>query len=341
MITFPQQIRNAQELDELLSRPSAALIDDLRQLDGDILVLGASGKMGPTIARMARRAMDEAGSSRKVYVVARSAMDDLQAAGCEVIQCDLLNLAEVEKLPRVKNVVFLVGRKFGSTGSEEMTWAINTIVPYHVARTFTGARVVALSTGCVYPVVHLSSGGCTEETPTAPVGEYAQSCLGRERVFDYLSSREGLKVVHIRLNYSVEPRYGVLADVASKVWKGEALDITTGYANVIWQGDACDQVLRSLRLASSPATVLNVTGPETFSIRQVAQRFARIFDKEVIFRGEENGYGYLSNATLALSLFGYPTVPLGQIIDWTAAWVSSGGTNLGKPTHFETQDGRY
>jgi nucleoside-diphosphate-sugar epimerase len=313
----------------------------MRELEGDVMVLGASGKMGPTLARMAQRAIAAAGTPAKVYAVARSAMPELAEHGVQTVRCDLLDLAAVERLPRARNVVFMAGRKFGSTGAEHLTWAINTIVPYHVGRTFTDSRIVSFSTGCVYPVVHLYSGGSTEAMRPDPVGEYAMSCLGRERVFDYLSSVHHQPVVHIRLNYAVEPRYGVLADIASRIWQGQPVDVTTGFANVIWQGDACDHILRSFTLASSPPAILNVTGPETFAVRQVALRLGELLGKPVTFTGEENGRGYLNNASLALRHFGYPQVPLGKLLEWTAQWVADGGASLGKPTHFETQDGKY
>lgn len=341
MPAFPARFTSEADLDDLLTQPSPDLVELMRSLDGDIMVLGASGKMGPTLAVMAKRAIDEAGTDQTVYAVARSPMDELASQGIETIRCDLLDLAATEKLPRAKNVIFMAGRKFGSTGAEHLTWAINCIVPYHVARTFTDSRIVSFSTGCVYPVVDIRSGGSVETDPTGAVGEYANSCLGRERMFDHASETKGLEVVHIRLNYAVEPRYGVLVDVATKVFNGEPVDVTTGYANVIWQGDACDQILRSLTIVSSPANSLNVTGPELFSIRQVAETFGRLMGKEAIITGEENGRGYLSNSAKANGLFGYPRVPLAQIIQWTADWVANGGPSLDKPTHFETQDGKY
>jgi nucleoside-diphosphate-sugar epimerase len=268
-------------------------------------------------------------------------LTELDAEGIKTIACDLLDLQQVEQLPRVKNIIFMAGMKFGATGNEPLTWAINVIVPYHVARTFTDARIAAFSTGCVYPVMHVFSGGPTEETPPDPVGEYAMSCLGRERMFDYLSQAQNGKVVHIRLNYSVELRYGVLYDIASSIWNEEPVDVTTGFANVIWQGDASSQIIQSLSLASSPATILNVTGPETFSVRQVALKFGELMGKKVRFTGEENGMAYINNASRASELFGYPNVPLGKVVEWTADWIQRGGANLGKPTHFETQDGKY
>lgn len=338
---LPKTIASVTELDDLMSQPSERLLDFFRHLEGDLMIVGASGKTGPTLARMAIRAVKATGSQKKVYVVARSAMDDLVAEGCEAIRCDLSDWEAVAKLPRVPNLVFLVGFKFGAEGLKSQTWAINTIVPYHVARHFQGSRIASLSTGCVYPVMPLSSGGATELTPPEPVGEYAQSCLGRERMFDYFADRGLESVAHIRLNYAVECRYGVLRDIGEKVLRGEALDLTTGYANVIWQGDAAEQILLSLDIASSPAKILNLTGPECFSIQQVAEEFARLLGKKAIFSGEPNGYGYLNNAAQACSLFGYPRVPLNTIVKWTADWLKNAGPSLGKPTHFETQDGKY
>lgn len=338
---LPPTIASCEQLDELLSRPGAATVAALSRLDGDLLILGAGGKMGPTLALMARRAMAAAGLKREVIAVARRPLPELERAGVRTLACDLMDLDAVRRLPQAGNVIFMAGRKFGSAGAESLTWMTNVIVPYHVASTFRGSRIASFSTGCVYPVIDVKSGGASEQTPPDPVGEYAQSCLGRERMFDYYSEHHGEKVVHIRLNYSVEMRYGVLVDIAGKVWNEQPVDVTTGYANVIWQGDACNHILRSLELAASPARVLNVTGPETFSVRQVALEFGRLLDKPVRLAGEENGRAYLSNATQANNLFGNPAVPLGRIIDWTADWIRRGGERLAKPTHFETQDGKY
>ena len=341
MVGLPKVIQSVEELDELLSRPNPGLIESLKSLSGDIMILGAGGKVGPTVALMAKRAVAAAGLKKKVFAVDVVPLDALAKQGLETLTCNMLDLDAVNKLPRVENIVYMVGRKFGSTGGESLTWAINVIVPYHVARTFRDARIAAFSTGCVYPVTHVFGGGSVEADPPDPVGEYAQSCLGRERMFDYFATEKGEKVVHIRLNYSVELRYGVLVDIATKVWNGQPVDVTTGFANVIWQGDACSQVLQGLGAASSPAAILNVAGPETFAVRKVAQRFGELMGKAVTITGEENGRAYLSNSAKATSLFGYPAVPLGKILEWTADWVKAGGASLGKPTHFETQDGKY
>lgn len=341
MRDLPDTIKTVDELDDILSRPSEALVDYVRGLDGDIMVVGAGGKIGPTMARMAKRAVDAAGVAKDVLAVDVVPLPELEALGIRSVACDMLDQAAVDALPSARNVVYMVGRKFGSSGQESLTWAINCIVAYHAARKLQGSRVSAFSTGCVYPVMHINTGGATESTPSGPVGEYAMSCLGRERMFDHFADNGKEEVVHVRLNYSVECRYGVLFDVATNVWNGQPVDVTTGYANVIWQGDACDQVLRSFDYATSPATVLNVTGPELFSIRQAATRFGELFGKEPAFAGEENGFGYVSNASKANALFGNPSVPLDRVIQWIAGWIQLGGESLGKPTHFETQDGKY
>lgn len=338
---LPEKIETVAQLDEILTTPWDELVDFITQLDGDIMMLGAGGKIGPNITLLAKRAIDAAGVNKKVYAVARRELPDLQAAGVETITCDMMNIDEVQKLPKVKNIIYLVGRKFGSTGAEHLTWATNVIVPCNVAKTFTDSRIVAFSTGCVYPIEELSSGGSTEQTPPNPIGEYAMSCLGRERMFDYYSHEMGEKVVQLRLNYAVELRYGVLTDIAAKIMSKTPIDITTGYANIIWQGDACNQTLLSLKCASSPPTPLNITGPETISIRNVAEKLGKLLDIKPIFTGQENMKGYLSDSSLANSLFGYPKVPLDKIIQWTAYWQQNDGQLLNKPTHFETQDGKY
>jgi nucleoside-diphosphate-sugar epimerase len=341
MTELPDRINDVEHLEELLSRPSKSLVEFMRDLEGDIMVVGAGGKMGPTLTTMAKRAIEAAGVKKDVFAIARRPLPRMEAKGVKTLVYDMLNLEAVQNLPQVRNIIFMVGRKFGSTGNEPLTWATNTLPAYHTARTFPDSNIVAFSTGCVYPILHMSSGGATEETPVAPIGEYSMSCLARERMFDYYSENHGLKVAHIRLSYAMECRYGVLVDVATRVWNDEPIDVTTGYANVIWQGDACEQAIRSLALAGSPATILNVTGPDTICIRLVASEFGRLLDKNVQFVGQENGRGYLINAAKANSIFGNPSVPVGKMIQWIADWVKRGGESLKKPTHFEVQDGRF
>ena len=340
MPSLPEKIETASQLDELLSRPSPGLIDRMAKLDGDILIFGAGGKMGPTLARMAKRAVDEAGVKKAVIGVARRPLEGFEEHGIETLQCDLSNLDAVKALPQVENVVYMAGRKFGSTGSEHLTWGANVIIPYHVASTFTQSRVAMFSTGCVYPLADLTTAGCKETDSPDPIGEYAQSCLGRERIFDYFSHEAGERVVHIRLFYAVEMRYGVLVDVGRKVWAGEPVDLTTGHANVIWQGDASDHILQSLDLASTPPAILNVTGPAV-SIKDVAESFGRLMGKDVRFSGESNGIGYLGDPAEAIRRFGELTVSADEMIRWIAHWIQVDGESLGKPTHFEAQDGKY
>jgi nucleoside-diphosphate-sugar epimerase len=338
---LPETVGNDQQLDDLLSQPRPELVDFSRKLKGDVLIIGAGGKIGPSMARMARRAIQAAGKKAKVIAVDAGRLDRLEAAGIETHQLDLLDPAGLRKLPKAANVIYMAGRKFGSTADAPATWAVNTLLAGDVARALGQASVVAFSTGCVYPVMHVDSGGAGEDTPPGPVGEYAMSCLGRERAFDYASRTGGLKVLHFRLNYAVELRYGVLVDVAGKVWRGEPIDLTTGYANAIWQGDVCNIALLSLSLAASPPAILNVTGPETVSIRWLAKRFGELMGRSPVFSGSENGMGYLSNASRARELFGTPRVGLEHVIHWTADWIRRGGQTLDKPTHYEAQNGRF
>ena len=338
-------IASEQELEECLSRPSAEVVQTFRQLQGDLLVLGVGGKMGPTLARMARRAMDEAENPAAVYGVARFSQpevrENLQAAGVETLACDLLDPDTVQRLPDAPNVVFMAGMKFGTTGAEALTWAMNTVVPTNIAQRFRHSRIVVFSTGNVYPLVPVVQGGATEETPPAPIGEYAQSALGRERVFEYFSLRYGTPVLVFRLNYAVEMRYGIILDVAQRVWSGQPVPLAMGCVNVIWQGDACAWALRGLLLAQSPPLVLNATGSETVSIRWLAHRLGDLMGKTPTFEGEEADTALLSNASKAHWLFGYPSVPLDIVVQWVAHWVMQGLPTLAKPTHFEVRDGRF
>lgn len=338
-------IQTQAELEERLSRPAEADISAMRALDGDLMVLGAGGKMGPSLVRLARRACQQAGIRKRIIAVSRfnekSLAADLAAEGIEILPCDLLEAQQLAMLPEIPNIVFMAARKFGTTGSAHLTWAMNTFLPGMVAERFRYARIVAFSTGNVYPLLPVNQGGATEETPVAPVGEYAQSALGRERMFEYGSHRWGTAVAILRLNYAIDLRYGVLLDIARAVYEKRPVNLRMGMVNVIWQGDANRACLRAFAHCESPPIVFNLTGPETISVRSLALEFARRFHTEPQWDGEESQTALLSVASKAHRLFGYPSVTLQELIDWTAHWVQAGGALLGKPTHFDVRDGKF
>ena len=341
----PSGPRSEEQLDLLLSEPSPAALAALEKLDSDLVILGVSGKMGPTLARMAVRALDQLNSPHRVVGAARFSQPDtrdkLEAWGVQTLACDLLDRAQFGSLPASGNLIFMTGQKFGTTGNQHMTWAINTYLPALVCERYLDARIVAFSTGNVYPLVPVVAGGPLEDEPPAPVGEYAMSCLGRERIFDYFSRKNGLRCAIVRLNYAVEMRYGVLVDIARKVKEEQPIALDMGAANVIWQGDANAQALALLDHCAAPPFVLNVTGPETVSVRRVAEILGRLLDREPRFSGEEAPTALLNNAAKAAQIFGYPKVSLRQMLQWIAAWVQSDGATLDKPTHFETRDGSF
>lgn len=338
---LPNSFADEGALEEFMTRPSLALVESLDRLNGDIIILGVGGKMGPTLARLAKRAAP----AKSVIGVARFSepglREKLEANGIQTIKADLLDRHALADLPKPENVIFMAGRKFGSSGSEGLTWAMNVFMPGLVAESFSGSRIVAISTICVYPFVDTSMGGAKEELAPNPPGEYAQSCVGRERMFQHFSKTLGTPGCIIRLSYSIDMRYGVLFDVASGVFESREIDLSMGYANVIWQGDANAQILMSLHHCSVPAWPLNLSGRSPVSIRWLAEEFGKRFGKKVTFSGEPAKSAWLANTDKAAGLFGDPTVPLEKMIDWCADWVAKDGVSLGKPTRFEVRDGVY
>lgn len=345
MRELPRVITSETELDDVLTEPTDAAVRSLAEVGGDLLILGVGGKMGPTLAWLARRAVESGGVYQRVIGVSRFSDPlverRLRAAGVETIGCDLLEEGALDRLPDAPNVILIAGRKFGSTGTEDLTWAMNTYLPARVARRYRGSRLGVFSTGNLYALTPVTLGGASEEHPGEPIGEYAQSCLGRERMIEYFSRRDGTPAAIIRLNYAIDVRYGILLDVATCVARGEPIDLTVGNVYLIWQGDANCAVLRSLALCATPPVVLNLTGPETVSVGWLATRIATLLGREPIFQGSEASTALLSNAARAHALFGYPRVPLETMLRWTVEWVRQNGRNLGKPTHFEVRDGRF
>jgi nucleoside-diphosphate-sugar epimerase len=343
--TLAQFINTEEQLEDLLTTPNQQDVELMRRLPGDVIVLGAGGKMGPSLARRVKRAADAAGLPRRVLAVSRfssaQARAELERAGVETIACDLLKREEVDALPACENVLYLAGRKFGSTERSDLTWASNTVVPTYVAQRYRAARIVVFSTGNVYPFVSVMSGGSVESDPPAPRGEYAQSSLGRERVFEYFAREHGTRCLCFRLNYAVDLRYGVLVDIARKVYTGEPVDLTVANFNVIWQGDANSYALRALELCETPPRILNVTGPETVSTRRAAEFFAQRFGQQATFLNAASDTALLNNAALCHTLLGYPKTTLGELMELVAHWVEVGGASLGKPTKFEVADGRF
>jgi nucleoside-diphosphate-sugar epimerase len=337
-------IETEDQLEDLLSEPTPAVVETLARLEGDIVLLGVAGKMGPTLARMTKRASDLAGVRRRVIGVSRFSSggeDALRVRGVETVRCDLLDEDAVAGLPDAPNVVFMTGRKFGSTGDEPTTWAMNSYLPAVVCRKYRRSRVVAFSTGNVYGLTPVSGGGSREEDAPRPVGEYAMSCLGRERMFEYFSRTLGIPMAIIRLNYAAEPRYGILADLARRVWAGEAIDVSMGHFNIIWQGDANAMTLRAFDHVATPPWVVNVTGPEVLSVRAVGEHLGRLLGKPVRFTGREGETALLSDARRGLERLGPAGVGAERLTEWVAHWVARGGRDLGKPTHFESRDGRF
>lgn len=325
--------------------PSPEFVENIKKLDGDLMILGAGGKMGPSLAILAKEALQKAGKVNHVIAVSRFSdqkiAKQLTSAGVKVVKTDLLKDDELKRLPRVRNIIYMAGTKFGTAGNESFTWIMNSYLPGRIAEHFRSSRIVVFSTGNIYPYVPVYSGGATEYTAPQPLGEYAQSCLGRERVFEHFSKLHQIPVLIYRLNYAIDFSYGVLLEIAKSVLEDREIDLSTGHVNVIWQGDANEYAIRSLFLCESPARKLNITGPETVSVRWAAEEFGRMFEKKPRFVNEEQPDALLSNASEAHKLFGYPKVSLKQMIDILAEWLNQGGGTINKPTHFQERKGSY
>jgi dTDP-4-dehydrorhamnose reductase len=339
------RIDDIDHLETLLSEPTPHAIETLTKIDGDIILLGVAGKMGPTLARMVKRASDAAGCKRRVLGAARFSDPRvealLQSWGIETIRCDLLESDQLARLPDVPNVIAMFGMKFGSTGQEARTWAMNCLAPALVCNRYRTSRMVAFSTGNVYGLTPVAGGGSREDDPLNASGEYAMSCVGRERIYEYCSRTLRIPMSILRLNYATEMRYGVLVDIAQRVWHGQPVDVTMGYLNAIWQADANAAALSAFAHLATPPRVLNIAGPEILSVSQVAQEFANQFGKSANFTGAESKDAFLSNAQESNRLFGRPRVHASELIAWIADWTARGGTIHGKPTHFEVRDGKY
>ena len=334
-----------EKLNQLLTTPSQALVDDMKKIKGDIMILGAGGKMGPTLCVLAKNACKAAGIDKKIYAVSRGsdkiAAELMISNGIEVINADLLDKEKLYSLPDVENIIYMAGRKFGTDGNEWQTWAMNATLPAFVADKFKNSNIVVFSSGNIYPIVPVSEGGCTEADRPLPNGEYAMSCLARERAFEYAANTYGTKVFIYRLNFAVDLRYGVLFDCADKIMKGEPISLSTPCFNFIWQGSANEIAIRGLLHAASPACIMNVTGPETVSIKKASLELGKYLGKEPVFENECGNDAYLNDASLAMETFGYPQVSAKTLIRWQAEWILDGGRTLDKPTHFEERKGSY
>lgn len=339
------EIRNIEELEERLSRPTDAAIEALEKIPGDLVLLGVGGKMGASLAGMAKRACAARGDTRRIIGVSRfgdpRVREQFAEWGVETIAGDLADRRFVQSLPEAASVVFMTGMKFGSTGQEPLTWAMNAYVPALVCEKYAGSRIAAFSTGNVYGLVPHDSGGSVESDPLHPVGEYAMSCLGRERMFEYFCDRDRTPVSILRLNYSTELRYGVIIDLAQKVHSGEPIDLSMGYVNVIWQGDACALTLCALADCAVPARIVNIAGPEMLRVKDVCEQIGALLGKSPVFTGREADDALLNNGSAAHSRYAAPSIKIDQILEWSAAWVANGGETLDKPTHFESREGKF
>lgn len=335
----------SEQLEEKLCTPSNRLVDDFKKIQGNILILGLGGKMGPSLARLAKNAAEAATSDTVIMGASRFSNTDvrqqMEGCGVQTFAGDLLDDTFLQSLPDAENIIYMAGHKFGTSGAQSYTWAMNTFLPGMVADRYRAANIVAFSTGNVYPFVSIDSQGATEDTPLSPLGEYAQSCLGRERMFEYFARKNNTPTLIYRLNYALDLHYGVLNDIAMAVKNGETIPLGMGYANVIWQGDANEYAIRSLLHCEVPAKPLNITGPEVLSVEKLARKFAERFQTQAKFEGTPKDTALLSDARHAYELFGKPLVTTDQMIDWTVDWINSGGKQLGKPTHFQERKGNF
>lgn len=334
-----------EKLDEMLSEPSERLIEDLKKIDGDIMILGAGGKMGPTMAMLCAKAIKKGNLGKSVYAVSRFSNDkarkEMEDKGVKTISCDLEKSEDIAKLPDIKNIIFMVGRKFGTDGGEALTWGMNAAVPVLVLERFKDARFVVFSSGNVYDIVEASSGGSVETEKVKPIGEYTQSVLARERVFQYYAKKYGTKVLIFRLSYAIALEYGILSDIAKKVNEEQTIVIENACFNCVWQGDANEYALRSLLYADNPPKILNVSGPETVGVKTTALKIGELLGKKVSFAGDSYTTAYLENCSDCHMLMGYPRVSVGQMIEYQAEWIKDGGEYINKPTHFEERKGSY
>ena len=334
-----------EDLDKMMYRISDEFIDDVRAIDGDFLILGAGGKMGPSLCKLTKLAVDAAKVKRRVIAVSRfsnkAAETEMHDLGIETISMDLMDDNALQQLPDVENVIYMAGTKFGTTGNESYTWAMNAYLPGRVAEKFKRSRIVAFSTGNVYPLTSIATGGPSEEHPVAPIGEYAQSCLGRERIFEYFSKNNGTPVLIYRLNYAIDFRYGVLLEIAKAVKSQKPIDLSMGHVNIIWQGDANQIAIRSLKYCSSPPSFLNVTGSKALPVRSIANEFGKVFGVKPSFKNEEQATALLSNASKMEEMFPFKKITVNEMIIMTAQWLELGGSQLDKPTHFQERTGKF
>lgn len=344
-MTTPESLRTEQALDERMTRPRPLLVEYMKNVRSPLVILGAGGKMGPTLALLARRAADAAGTGLEIVAVSRYSNPEarrmLEENGMRTLSLDLMERDGYAALPDSPNVLYLIGQKFGTTENPGATWVTNTLPPAYTCERYPTARIVAVSSGNVYPLTSVDGSGSMESDPLEPLGEYANACVARERIFEFFSRKNGTPIALIRLSYAVDLRYGVLYDIARRVWEGQPVDLRTGYFNCIWQGDANEAILRSLALADAPPYAVNLTGTQWCSVREMAEQFGQIMDRPVILQGQETGSAFLSNIVKMLRDLGEPPTSLDDVIRWTADWVIAGGRSLNKPTHFETRDGKY